>query len=62
MPFIYFMSLKLIKTTQKCLILWNSLGVLINIVLIKKFQIYPSFTLFPWNFSKPPKYVCYFQM
>ena len=35
MSFIHFMSFKLIKTTQKCLIFWNLLGVLINKVLIK---------------------------
>ena len=35
MPFIYLMSLKLIKTTQKCLIVWNLLGALINKVFIK---------------------------
>ena len=35
MSFIHFMSFKLIKTTQKCLIFCNLLGVLINKVLIK---------------------------
>ena len=35
---IYFMSLKLIKTTQKCLIIWNLLGVLIHKVLIKNYK------------------------
>ena len=34
--FVHFMSWKLIKTTQKCLIFWNLLGVLINKVLVKK--------------------------
>ena len=29
------LSLKLIKTTQKCLIFWDLLGVLINKVLLK---------------------------
>ena len=29
------MSLKFIKTTKKCLIFWNLLGVLINKVLVK---------------------------
>ena len=32
---IHFISLKLIKTTQKCLMLWNLLGVLKIKVLIK---------------------------
>ena len=35
MSFIHFMSLNLIKTTQKCLIFWSLLGVPINKVLIK---------------------------
>ena len=35
MSFIHFMSLKLIKTTQICLIFWNLFGVLINKVHIK---------------------------
>ena len=43
--FIYFMSFKLIKITQKCLKFWNLLGVLES--AYKLFQIYPSFTLFP---------------
>ena len=46
MSFIHFMSLKLlIKTTQKCLIFWNLLGVFINKVLIKnsKFFLYCLF-------------------
>ena len=47
MFFIYFMSLRDIKTTQKNLIFSNLLSVLINKALIKKFQIYPSLTLFP---------------
>ena len=35
MTFIHFMSLKLIKTIQMCLILWSLLGILVNKVLIK---------------------------
>ena len=35
MSFIHFMPLKLIKTTQKCLIFWNLLGACINKVLIQ---------------------------
>ena len=35
MSFIHIMSLKPIKTTQKCLIFWNLLGALTNKVLIK---------------------------
>ena len=35
MSFIHFMSLKFIKTTQKCIIFWNLLGVFIKKVLIK---------------------------
>ena len=35
MPFIHFMSLKLIKTTQKCVIFWNLFGALLNKVLMK---------------------------
>ena len=38
MSFIYFVSLKFIKTTRKCLIFWNLLGVLIKKVLIKNFK------------------------
>ena len=43
---IYFISLKLIKTIQKCLIVWNLLGALINIVLIKN----SAFILFSFFF------------
>ena len=35
MAFIHFMSFKLIKSTQECLIFWNLLGVLVNKMLIK---------------------------
>ena len=37
MLFNHFISLKLIKTTQKYLILWNLLGVLISKVFMKSF-------------------------
>ena len=59
---IYFISLKLIKTIQKCLIVWDLLGALINNVLIKnsKFILFSFF--FPWYFSKPSKNVCYFRI
>ena len=40
MSFILFMSLKLIKATQKCLIISNLLSVLINKVLIKIQNLY----------------------
>ena len=46
MSFIHFMPLKpLIKTTQKCLIFWNLLGIFINKVLVKKskFMLYSLF-------------------
>ena len=47
MSFIHFMSLKLLKTAQKCLIFWNFLGVSINKVLIKnsKFILHSFFSL-----------------
>ena len=47
MSFIHFMSLKLAKTAQKCLIFWNLLGALINKVLIKnsKFIFYSLYFL-----------------
>ena len=47
MSFIHFMLFKLIKTTQKCLIFRDLLGVLINKVLIKnsKFIIHSLYFL-----------------
>ena len=36
MSFIQFMSLKLIKTTQKCLMFWDLFGALINKVFKEK--------------------------
>ena len=62
MPFTHLMSLKLIKASQKCSIFWNLLGVLKNKVLVKKFQICATFTLFPRNFSKPPQDICHIRI
>ena len=47
MSFIHFMFLKLIKTTKKCLICWNLLGVFMKKVLIKnsKFILYSLYFL-----------------
>ena len=55
------MHLKLIKTTQKCLIFWNLLGILINKVLIKnsKFILHSLYLL--KMILKPRKEICYFQ-
>ena len=44
---IYFISLKFMKTIQKCLIVWNLLGALINEVLIKNSE----FILFSFFFT-----------
>ena len=46
MSFIHFVSLELIKTTQKCLIFWNLLGRSYKKVLIKN----PKFILHSLNF------------
>ena len=55
------MHLKLIKATQKCLIFWNLLGILINKVPIKnsKFILHSLYLL--KMFLKPRKEICYFQ-
>ena len=55
------MHLKLIKTTQKCLIFWNLLGILINKVLIKnsKFILHSLYLL--KMILRPRKEICYFQ-
>ena len=47
-----FMSLKLIKTTQNCLIFLNLLSVLINKALIKKSKFILHFLDIFWNHSK----------
>ena len=56
MSFIYFVSLKLTKTLNVSEFIKCSYKKSAS----KKFQIYPLFTLFPWNFSKPSKNICYY--
>ena len=60
MSFIRFMSFKLIKTAQKCLLVWNLLGVLINKVRIKNSRFILHLLYFLKTFSKPLKNVGYF--
>ena len=62
MSFIHFMSLKLIKTTQKCLIFWNLLGVLINKVLIKKSKFILHSFYFLQMFRNHPKMFAIFKL
>ena len=60
MSFIHFMSLKLIKTTQKCLIFWNVLCVFFlhkaHLENSKVIILSPYFL----EISQTPKTVCYF--
>ena len=56
MSFIHFMSFKLIKTTRKCLIFWNLLRALINIVLIKNTKFILHSLYFLQIFRNHPKF------
>ena len=55
------MSLKPIKTTQKCLIFWNLLGVLINKVLIKNSKFILHSLYFLKTFRNHPKIFAIFE-
>ena len=55
LSYINFMSLKFIKTTQKCLVFWNLLGVLKNKVLMKSSKFDPHSIYFLKIFRNHPK-------
>ena len=55
------LSLKLIKTTQKCLIFWKSLGVLINEMHIKNYKFILHSLHFLKIFQNHPKIFAVFK-
>ena len=61
LSFIHLTSFKFIETTQKCLIFWNSLGVLTNKVLIKSSKFVLHSIYFLEIFWNPPKMIDIFE-
>ena len=55
------MSLKFIKTTKKCLIFWNLLGVLINKVLVKNSKFILHSLYFIETFQNRPEMFAIFE-